>query len=106
MKKNKQQNQWEINEKKMEGMCDKFIEVLKKIDGYSGWESMLVQRIVRKLGEDSGLNGKPYVDGIIDTLEMEFNFRVLKCDSLAQEMKIESFLSEMAENPYQLKLIA
>lgn len=106
MKKASKKNQWELNEDKMENMCDKFIEVLKKIDGYSGWESMLIQRIVYNLGKDSGLNGKMYVDGIIDTLEIEFGFKVLKADSLAEMIKIEKFMEELHENPYQLKLIA
>jgi len=102
----KKKNKWQENEEKMETMCDKFIEVLKKIDGYSNWESMLVQRIVHNLNKDRVLGGKIYVDGIIDTLEINFGFRVLKADSLAEQIKVEAFIQEMKENPYQLKLIA
>lgn len=102
----KQKGKWQEDEEKMERMCDKFIEALKKLDGYSGWEEMLIQRIVHKLGEDCGLNGKINVDGIIDTLEDVFGFRVLKADSLAELIKIEQFIEDLKENPYELKLIA
>ena len=103
---NETKNQWQQNEEKMEAMCDKFFEALKKIDGYSGWESIVTQRMVKKLGDDSGLNGKPNFDSIIDSLDYNFGFRVIKCDSLAEQMKVEAFIEEMKENPYQLKLIA
>ena len=42
---------------------------------------------------------------IKDMLEME-GYAVLKFDSLAQEYKLEAFLNEIKENPYQLTLVA
>jgi hypothetical protein len=45
------------------------------------------------------------IDDFIWHLEYA-NYRFIKVDSLAEEMKIEAFLEELKENPYQLKLIA
>lgn len=48
-------------------------------------------------------------DAAIERMQTEIEYRgytVIKAESLAEQMKVEAFLLEMAENPYQLKLIA
>ncbi len=45
------------------------------------------------------------IDDKIYEIEKE-GYKVIKCTSLAEEMKVEQFISELAANPYQLKLIA
>ena len=48
-------------------------------------------------------------DAAIERMQTEIEYRgytVIKAESLAEQMKVEAFLQEMTENPYQLKLIA
>lgn len=106
MKNNKRQNQWEQAQKKAENMTDKFITVLEKLNCYDSWESIMVERIINKMVSDSVINSSPKFEGIADMLESNFGFKIFKGDSLAEQIKIEMFLEELKENPYQLKLIA
>lgn len=46
------------------------------------------------------------VQDVIFNLDSYDNFRLFKIENLAQEMRFEQFLSEIEENPCQLKLIA
>lgn len=97
----KKQNKWEENQKKAEAMCDKFINVLEKLDAHKHWYCTLFETLISRMqkdGEDIG--------GIIDTLEIDFNLKVFKIENLAQEIRLESFLNEIQSNPCQLKLIA
>ena len=48
-------------------------------------------------------------DAAIERMQTEIEYRgytVIKAVSLAEQMKVEAFLQELSENPYQLKLIA
>jgi hypothetical protein len=99
-------SRWELNQKKAEAMTDKFIAVIEKLDCFDSWESIMVERIVNKLVNDGGINGKADWEGIAAMLETNFGFTILKADSLAEQMKVDEFLAEMKSNPYQLKLIA
>jgi hypothetical protein len=96
----KQLSKWEENQDKAEAMCEKFINILSKIDGFHKWECILLKAILKRLQKDNDF------DGIVATLEIDFGFRVLKVDSMVQEMKIDAFIEELKQNPYQLKLIA
>lgn len=102
----KKTNIWRENQYKAIAMCDKFINVLEKLDCYDTWESILIERLINKKFEDAGLYNLPNFDDIAYMLEKSFGFKVFKGDSLAEEMKIEEFLAKLKENPYQLKLIA
>lgn len=48
-------------------------------------------------------------DAAIERMQTEIEYRgytVIKAESLAEQMKLDAFLQELSENPYQLKLIA
>jgi hypothetical protein len=92
---------WDADEKKAINMCNKFINVLEKLDGWRKWQSILLVAMIERMQED-----KEDAGVIIDTLEMDFNLKVFQIENLAQEMRLEAFLNEIKENPCQLKLIA
>jgi hypothetical protein len=99
-------SKWELNQKKAESMTDKFIAVIEKLDCFDSWGSIMIERIITKMVQDSGLSNKPDWSGIADMLEINFGFTILKAESLTEQMKIEEFVNEMKNNPYQLKLTA
>jgi len=105
-RKNQKANQWQANEDKAITMTDKFITVLEKLDCYNSWECIMMERIIDKKIKESGLSNNPNFKDIADMLEYNFGFRILKGNSLAEDIKIEDFVNQMTENPYQLKLIA
>lgn len=105
-RKTKKENQWQENEDKAIAMTDKFIDVLEKLDCYNSWEVIIMERIISKKVQDSGLSNKLDFEGIKEMLEYNFGFRILKGNSLAEDMKIEEFVTQLKENPYQLNLVA
>lgn len=105
-KTNKKITQWQHNEDKAIAMTDKFIAIIEKLDCLNGWETIIMERIISKKLDDSGLSNKVDFSNIIDMLEYNFGFRILKGNSLAEDMKIEQFITQLKENPYQLTLVA
>lgn len=104
--KQKKQNQWQNNQDKAIEMTEKFIAVIKKLDCYDTWQSIMMSAIVGELITDSKRSGEADFDSIADELECNFGFTILKANSLAEQMKIEDFVSDLKKNPYQLALIA
>lgn len=99
-------NKWQINEDKANAMTDKFIDVLEKLDCYSSYETILIDKIIERKRKDAGINGKYGVDDIAEILADSFGLTVLRADSLAEQYKVEAFMSEIKANPYQLTLVA
>lgn len=106
MKKTDRQKQWAANQNKAVSMTDKFIAILERLDCYDSWESILIDRMLSKKREDAGLRNKVDFEGIISAIENNLGVRVIKINSLAEEIKLDEFINQLAENPYQLKLIA
>ena len=52
----KQKNKWQLNEEKAIAMTDKFIAALEKVDCYSNWASIMVDRIITKKMKDAKLH--------------------------------------------------
>ena len=46
------------------------------------------------------------IEQMVDITCQEKGYTYIKAESLAEQMKLDEFLIEFAENPYQLKLIA
>ena len=76
----------------------------------------LVNACLEKFSEDEMLDvfsketGNEYIekkdtDEMIFELEWE-GYCVFKAESLAEQIRVESFIEDLKENPYQLKLIA
>lgn len=97
MKKSKKVNQWEENEKRAKAMVTKFINVLKTLDCYSSWESLLLEGLHCDTDKDA--------EEIADAMESVLGCVVLHSDSIITDMKIEAFKQSLSENPYQLQLI-
>jgi hypothetical protein len=95
------ENKRQANEAKAELMAEKFINVFEYIDCFKKWEVILLERIIKRLQK----NGED-MEGITATLELSFGLKVFQVDSIAQEMKIDEFLEQLKENPYQLKLVS
>jgi hypothetical protein len=77
---------------------DSFIEQMMTEDKYFAL-STIVKRLLMKSNDSD-------IEDICFELDLGFNIKTFKVDSLAEEMKFEQFISDLKENPYQLKLIA
>lgn len=95
----KKKTNWELNQDKAEAMTEKFIAVLENLDCFDTWAAIMIKKIIEKKKGDND-----ECEDIIDTLEMEFGFRVLKIENLAQEIMFEDFEQSLQNNPCQLKL--
>lgn len=94
-------SQWKVNQDKAKAMTQKFIAVLKNLDCYDKWYSIMVESVITEMVKDDEGD-----EGIADLMEINFGFKTFKSDSLITDIKIENFLNEIKENPYQLRLIA
>jgi hypothetical protein len=78
-------------------MTAKFIAVLKNVDCFSSWESILLEGIAADSDRD--------IKEIEESLEYAFGCTIIHSDSIATDMKIEAFVEQLKENPYQLNLL-
>lgn len=84
---------------KLVSKIDSFIDSIIEENKWSSNVRLIMKRLLKKSDEDD-------IEDICFEMDIEANIKTFKIDSLAQELKLESFLQEIADNPYQLKLIA
>lgn len=89
-------NQYKIEAQILVDKIDTFIKEIKKDNEYS-FAGLIMQRLIRNCDPAD-------LPDLLYELEYEANVKTFKVDSLAQEMRFETFLAEISENPYQLQL--